>query len=1473
MANRARLNLETLETREVPSVTLATPYDAAHIRAEIGAEVSTLLTHDPQIESTNTAALIPLQTQLTATGAAVDAAAQTLGAGTAVTSLYAQRTQLWTTFATLQGATDVSPSIFSGFVTRLGTAAQNLQSEIGQLLQINAGQQGAIIVAGNGPGGAASRWLDISVRTGLARTYAEIRTLNGNPDMPAPIVTPINHTPTADTSTFRFNVPSASPSFHEDIQVRLFADAALTQPLGQTVHVAFAHYDSAIQRLSGASSLAPIDMASALADVTNQSTIAASATALRTDIAAANGTLQVNAMASYEAQWGPSGDQLADLADKMPVLQSFLPAGSTLLTDAQNHLAQVQATWLDFLHTSLTTDADFTSRRDTVAAAVTAFAADVDAALLTLRGKAGAIMLSGNGPGGAASRWLDFQARTALPQTYLRIRTLNGNPDMSTPTIVPVTHAATDTTTAVRFTVPSASPSLHEDVEVTLFADAACTQPVGQTVHLTFGHYDQAPAQVSGAHSLTLSPLTTTEQASVRTHLADHAVEENTSAPDSNSEAAEDLPVPLFTTLNRNNSPSYTSTFVTYSGFEAGTVMKAWGDKGERIGDLELDETGSFYIGIQNGSASRVMLVHFYNADGVEIGLLGLHPFTQEDNGRVFALNALPDPALTTKPDAAATYDKVLTFSSFPNLTEEFRVQSAQLAGVWPTENAESMVQRYRTDLAIGSANYWDAVSGMGQSREHVLTMIQDATTAAFYDELARRTGQAVPSGDRVQQALYTNNPDRATVLGLLNLNASVVRAAVRANFDAIYQEACRLTDVGNQTLDAIHQQDILNEQRHEFTEGDAINHSPWAHLTAAELALTPAEVQAALDRYVVAVRDGIRYTVMNHVAAQQAQDHLDESTAAMLTSDNNNLMLSQTTLLDGIGGNEQPQEAIDAKNALLGSTKRQVYADVLGWYDVSQAPLLHDLPINRASLAGQILFAGFNRLWMEESLYGQWFTALQLQLVTDIPAQRFLEIREATTIQNFVSKALGLTSNAQYGNLLSSAANTQTAFAVAKPNLDTAHPYASGDVRIRFDLITNGVDVRRIVATQSNGQILATTAASTFIRIPVGKFQQQSQSMTVTLTAYLSDGTTVSIQSDAFAVAALPSHTPPGSMPLLPTGDFSTLPNTDPNHGIEADVMKNMIFPLEGPDWTYGMGSGWHYGSGLFALDLNLPGETDHGAPVHAPITGTIGLGGINLREGMVRMTEIVDGKPVTITFFHMNHILQSITGEDYESIADAMNRLQLETVFATELAPWKPQGGWADTDQLFNAIKNHVPQAFTTLQPTLARIDEVQQHVIDSLIASGLTISQWDLLGLGGNEGHAKGSHVHMDMQIDKRPVNLFGWADAYLQGDKKMIKQIPIGGAVLDMHYDSSAKALVNDTSRIALMRVDAGPKLGMNEAYAWEAGIDISQMKRVVFDRDTGLWYEVDMSGHFITNAGLKHVWKQNLSTNTFDFIWQ
>jgi hypothetical protein len=273
---------------------------------------------------------------------------------------------------------------------------------------------------------------------------------------------------------------------------------------------------------------------------------------------------------------------------------------------------------------------------------------------------------------------------------------------------------------------------------------------------------------------------------------------------------------------------------------------------------------------------------------------------------------------------------------------------------------------------------------------------------------------------------------------------------------------------------------------------------------------------------------------------------------------------------------------------------------------------------------------------------------------------------------------------------------------------------------------------------------------------------------------------------------------------------------NPDPvEHARENAIFHAMKFPLPVGNWRSTMGSNHHHGPNLYALDFNLPENTDAGKPVSLVYDGTISF--VDLETGGVIVNHrLPDGTMWETVYWHMTHILEGVTNLSYKGGKEA-----------------KAAGLNSETEMVNRSkVQSYIQGLINEKSPLL-------------------NLKQGTTLGLVGTEGDSTDFHLYFVVRRNGKAVNNFGWVNEMQNGfafsapitvDKK-----------LSFQWNYDLHALVNDNERIVIQRdnivvqewSDEEKKMvaierPINVAYAWEAGKSIDQMERVVWDAKRGVW---------------------------------
>lgn len=1187
--------------------------------------------------------------------------------------------------------------------------------------------------------------------------------------------------------------------------------------------------------------------------------------------------------------------RITDAGARIEALRTSVSNGGPVLTAASQHLTRAGNLLAALGESAGLTDEEFAGYAARLEASLTTFETHLGEVQANLDARAGAVTLTA-GPGNQAKRALTISVRSSLPQSYVEIRSLNGqNWEMATPTVLAISHPNGTNGSTVQFGVPNASPTFKEDIQVTLYADAAKTTVLGTPVRIKFGHGDAAVTMVSGATSLAQSALTTTQEVALAATLVPQAEKDALAALETQvgieaamalaaaQEIVEVTPSVSVTRIGGSYRLSYSNMpadmyWQTTKKNEAGYVLSG-GDLPEGNGTVFIDAPGAQGEG-------QIVIKNGVTGETYQIGAQFAYANHRITAGPASAECALTEIAYqTTRGDAisfatasaGATYDFDLSqLGTFPNLRREMEEETVRRSGLWPTVTAYDLARECYP--AFVGANLVDAASGMQQDLNRVLTQLQAAASSAFGEILASRTGQPASTEDRVARALQTQNPGVAWILGRLGLTPDAVRTAVRANFDAVCDEAARLHDEQEKTVAQINAMEVAAGLAHEAMQlaagptatskyprgGYTLGNPAERVAVSPSLAGLPEDVRKAYEQYAWNVANKVRVALRETVIAQ-----VEQVLAANTDSD-----------IDGIGGAK-------LSNAVLGidlsPTDQALFQNVMHWYD--GRPFDLSFSIAQDSAAARI-FLGLLTQLPSKSLLDQVQIAKNVEQATLIPYNKILAAYQKgnSNITAAAEQLRSLFESAGYAHFFGG--NSSTLNAVSLPPISQTpaltqrhfsqihvHHGEDGvvqgeDVLLRFDLQTGGSTLSHIYAyliDSSGNQIggpltaeihgLAARISQSEINARLGSGPRKIQ---IKLAAWFTDSGDKTIAGFTDGFFFLKANVPIN----VQNGDFSTSTNIE-DAKVENHILKQMLFPLEGTNWNYALTSPYHRGNGLLSLDLNLGGDADRGALVHAPISGTIQAGGVKLLDGKVTMNTVIDGNAVKVTFYHMEHILKGVTGMDYVGLGEAIHSLGLLQKYASDLPDNAANMQTSDLVEALDAI----PAAKLELQPYRDRI-AVAQAKIDKLLSAGLSLSQGDLLGGAGDEGLSWGTHLHMEAQLNGKPLNLFGWANAY-------IPNAEISGTVdargtLQFHYDATAKTLVNNAERIAILRVDkpnaAGQIVGCNEAYAWVDGRTVDQMEKIswVLDKttNTSLWIQIDSGGNPILQNGKANHWTGN-----------
>lgn len=293
------------------------------------------------------------------------------------------------------------------------------------------------------------------------------------------------------------------------------------------------------------------------------------------------------------------------------------------------------------------------------------------------------------------------------------------------------------------------------------------------------------------------------------------------------------------------------------------------------------------------------------------------------------------------------------------------------------------------------------------------------------------------------------------------------------------------------------------------------------------------------------------------------------------------------------------PEEARVAATIVSGRLKRELYDQALQWLPQENIQsgsfqMEGQTLLRTSTVAGKILSGVIYSLKTHTDASSRWTMAFMAQALTNIPAQRFLNlVPSGQTISGLANAVATLVSEAGYVHLLTSSTLPTNDIIMAVPDRDSVHPYTnpSQPVRIRFDLPL-GMQSVRSIGIYNDETLLRQSAAGTFIEIQPSDFPEIFTATTFHLQ--------LRVKSDGFSaqkVIDLPAividFPPPHAVSSVQ--DFSvSAPGPEKNRQdfVLSQLARN--FPVSnGAEWTWDIGSDYHVGKdrGFYAADLNRIG------------------------------------------------------------------------------------------------------------------------------------------------------------------------------------------------------------------------------------------------------------------------------------------
>jgi len=508
------------------------------------------------------------------------------------------------------------------------------------------------------------------------------------------------------------------------------------------------------------------------------------------------------------------------------------------------------------------------------------------------------------------------------------------------------------------------------------------------------------------------------------------------------------------------------------------------------------------------------------------------------------------------------------------------------------------------------------------------------------------------------------------------------------------------------------------------------------------------------------------------------------------------------------------PAEAETAATTVAGRLKRQLYEEALQWLmpaDQSAATLIFSIegqPIVRIdTVAGRLIAGAAKSLWTTQEVTSQWTTAFMIQVLTDIPAQRFMTARqESHTPTAFADAIHSLMVDAQYGHLITSSVLSQTAIVMVAPNRPT-YTDPTQPIRLRFDLPVNMQHTRSI--NVYNGKtLLAQTTAGTFINIPPSTFNA-SGTYALTLSVATNDGQAKLIQVPSITIAF--TRAPKVQNAIL---HFST--NTNQQQSRLEDAVLTVLhdhFYLDNPaslNWL--IASSAHHDSAFNAVDILVADKT----PVYAPFNGTV--------------------------------VRNQLDGNSTSLDADRNPTLILEHRMTV------------DGNDVFWYTK-YLHMYYDPANGGQVGIRDSQTGAVTPLPV-GTTVNTHDQIGNAGNFGHSTGPHVHEEtfMATDGKqitdPANFFS-PQSPADIDQRLLltnaandatpgfgikaKAIAVqsnlaNGPKLDVEWNGVLNSWVNVASYLVYNRTQQQPGVEENDSYwmAWEASRNFGDMVKVTYE---------------------------------------
>ena len=583
------------------------------------------------------------------------------------------------------------------------------------------------------------------------------------------------------------------------------------------------------------------------------------------------------------------------------------------------------------------------------------------------------------------------------------------------------------------------------------------------------------------------------------------------------------------------------------------------------------------------------------------------------------------------------------------------------------------------------------------------------------------------------------------------------------------------------------------------------------------------AELQSAIDS---AVQNGSLPADQSKAVFQwinQASERLTESGLDIKAPGNTSLM---NAVANFVNGNFTIQTAEAAAPEAISEAQGMVNIDGL-------------FSVNADSAIGAVFITMKHVFYDDPNVTRQISMSQSMQKVTGIDWKKFMRcIYDGTsrrTEQDGLVQIQKLFISEKYGNIFNAPTSTNVQI-LASSTDKSSYTDADSSIRVRFDYMTpsHKYDHVGIYLADASGHpldesapIISFAELRYYADVPMSKVADALQKEWQKLYPTIKWDDKVWLQGHYTFRVAIWDTNVKDSPALQGAGlkmnpfsiDFQEINNnlsTNPDQDLNAkekSILSQLAFPLDSNNWSYTMGSSYHKGPGLYALDLSS--TNDEGMTVDVAATGIIEKVDLSQGEVILRHT-LPDGTIWRTTYFHMTHILEGITGIAYIGDKEATRT----GVNSSEASAGKDKA----------------------------------QLAINALIAQGKELLQNTTLGKVGTEGDSTGPHLHFQVDIGtNQSVDLFHWISTKQPG---FTLNGMVGNKNLELHWSDIANAMVNDSEHIAMHRVNILDENNIivgaeNLAFAFESGLDINHMIKVVWKNN-----------NWVDAANDKKIWKDN-----------